>query len=253
MTNQLQTAHVSVRTSALIITVTVRSVPRTQHMIFISTNSCRFLVLLSQSRLMTDRLPVKMIYFVPVKKLEVSPGLIKNIPLLYLMSCCVCKNSINRFEKKRKCPCAVVWNGPDDSFKSHGLVSTKEEASGGSLKTPGCVSTLIAEDARHPVKNMFLSAQTGLEVIQLLSTCGGSPSRLAGRFDTCKHRNETLRSELWSLVCQPVWTSRTFTDAMQGASCTSGAIWGSVSCSRTLRHAAQLARSWDLIQQPSDH
>ena len=27
--------------------------------------------------------------------------------------------------------------------------------------------------------------------------------------------------------------------AMQGANCTSGAIWGSVSCSRTLRHAAQ--------------
>ena len=28
--------------------------------------------------------------------------------------------------------------------------------------------------------------------------------------------------------------------AMQGASCVSGAIWGSVSCSRTLQHAAQL-------------
>ena len=30
-------------------------------------------------------------------------------------------------------------------------------------------------------------------------------------------------------------------DTMQGANCTSGAIWGSVSCSRTLRHAAQLS------------
>ena len=28
---------------------------------------------------------------------------------------------------------------------------------------------------------------------------------------------------------------------MQGANCTSGAIWGSVSCSRTLQHAAQLS------------
>ena len=29
--------------------------------------------------------------------------------------------------------------------------------------------------------------------------------------------------------------------AMQGANCTSGAIWGSLSCSRTLQHAAQLS------------
>ena len=38
--------------------------------------------------------------------------------------------------------------------------------------------------------------------------------------------------------------------AMQGANCTSGAIWGSVSCSRILQHASQFSRSWDLNQQP---
>ena len=43
---------------------------------------------------------------------------------------------------------------------------------------------------------------------------------------------------------------------MQGASCTSGASWGLVSCSRTLQYAVQLSlarASWDLNQRPYDH
>ena len=66
----------------------------------------------------------------------------------------------------------------------------------------------------------------------------------------------------WARAGTP-WTSRQLIAGpplmaeatVQGANCTSGAIWGSVSCSRTLRHAAQPspARSWDLNQRPSNH
>ena len=45
--------------------------------------------------------------------------------------------------------------------------------------------------------------------------------------------------------------SHSYTDGMQGASCSSGAIWGSVSCSRMLQHAAR--GSWDSNQQPSNY
>ena len=38
---------------------------------------------------------------------------------------------------------------------------------------------------------------------------------------------------------------------MQGASRTSGAIWGSVSCSRTFQHAAQLGPAQELVFKPA--
>ena len=39
--------------------------------------------------------------------------------------------------------------------------------------------------------------------------------------------------------------------AMQDTNCSSGAIWGSVSCSRTLQHAG--GDSWDSNKRPSDY